>query len=101
MAKKVDTKSVDYYKQIRSKHVKGADGYGKKVTPLREKLIEQNGGKDPGYNVVAAHTKPGPHPGDKGDDIRGKFKSRRKNSSEAGKLRVARMRKKLRAGKDS
>jgi hypothetical protein len=96
MTKKVDTKSTDYYKQVRSKFVKGADGYGKKVTPLREKLLAANGGKDPGYNVVAAHHKPGPHPGEKGDDIRGKFKSRKENSSEAGKLRAARARKHLR-----
>ena len=93
-----DTKSTDYYKQVRSKYVKGADGYGKKVTPLREKLIARNGGKDPGYNVVAAHDSPGPHPGDKGKDIKGKFKSRRENSSEAGKLRVRRLRRKMRGG---
>lgn len=95
-----DTKSTDYYKQIRSKYVKGADGYGKKVTPLREKLIARNGGKDPGYNTVAAHTKPGPHPGDKGDDIKGKFKSRRENSSEAGKLRATRLKGRIRDRKE-
>jgi len=90
------TKTTDYYKQVRSKYVKGADGYGKKVTPLRERLIARNGGKDPGKDVVAAHTKPGPHPGDSGDDVRGRFESREKNSADAGKLRAERVRARLR-----
>jgi hypothetical protein len=73
------------YHLVRSKHVKGKDGYGKLVIEAREKLMDANGGKDPGPDVVAAHYKPGAHFEKGGGKAR--FLSRGMNTSESNKLR--------------
>ena len=48
------------YNMVRSKVVKGKDGYGKVVSVAREKLMQRLG-KDPGEDVVAAHKNGGSH----------------------------------------
>lgn len=74
------------YRRVRSKHVKGPDGYGKVILEAREKLIEKNGGKDPGPNTVAAHYTPGPH-FEKGGG-RARWKTRGENSAESNRARA-------------
>lgn len=68
------------YKMVRSKFVKGKDGYGKVITAAREQLLKSNGGKDPGPDVVAAHKNFGAH---HGDDQISKWKSRAWNTAES------------------
>ena len=70
------------YKMVRSKVVKGPDGYGKVITKAREQLLRKLG-YDPGYNKVAMHEKGGSHHGEKQGKV--KWGSRKENSSDAGK----------------
>jgi len=74
------------YRMTRSKHVKGPDGYGKVISVAREKMISNNGGKDPGYNVTANHTTGGSHHEKDG----GKFRkgTRAQNTAESNKARA-------------
>lgn len=74
------------YKLVRSKHVKGPDGYGKIMSLARENLIHKNGGKDPGKDVVAAHYEPGAH--FEKDGGKARFKSRGWNTSSSNKMRA-------------
>lgn len=48
------------YSMVRSKIVKGKDGYGKVVSKARETLMEKLG-RDPGVDVVAEHKTGGSH----------------------------------------
>ena len=79
-----DTAKGKGYKLMRSKHVKGKDGYGKIVQADREKHMDKNGGKDPGPNKVIAHKSAGSHkkPGDSYE-----VKTRGENTAESNKLR--------------
>jgi len=72
------------YKLVRSKHLKGADGYGRIVQADREAHLDKNGGKDPGKNKVIAHKTAGAHktPGDSAE-----LKTRGENTAESNKLR--------------
>lgn len=74
------------YRMVRSKHLKGPDGYGRVISLAREKLIEKNGGKDPGENMVAAHFEPGAH--FEKDGGKARFKTRGWNTGEANKMRA-------------
>lgn len=74
------------YRMVRSKHLKGPDGYGRVISLAREKLIEKNGGKDPGENMVAAHFEPGAH--FEKDGGKARFKTRGWNTGEANRLRA-------------
>lgn len=74
------------YKRVRSKFLKGPDGYGRVIIEAREKLLEKNGGKDPGRNVVAAHYEPGAH-FEKGGG-RARWKTRGENTGESNRLRA-------------
>jgi len=76
------------YDMVRSKYVKGPDGYGAVISELREKLLAKSGGKDPGRNVVAMHKYPGEHRGDGAKDLMGKFGSRGKNTADSNRLRA-------------
>lgn len=73
------------YKLVRSKHLKGKDGYGRIMIEAREKLLDANGGKDPGPNVVAAHYKPGAHFEKGGGKAR--WMSRGKNTAQSNQAR--------------
>ncbi len=74
------------YKQVRSKISMGKDGYGKSVTVAREKLMQKLG-RDPGPNVVAAHSSFGSHfGGDK--DQASKFATRGWNTAESNMNRA-------------
>lgn len=75
-----------YGKEVRSKFVKGKDGYGKVITKAREALIARNGGKDPGYNIVAAHLTPGSHFEKDGGAAR--KATRGENTAESNKMRA-------------
>ena len=68
-----------YYK-VRSKILKGKDGYGRVVTQEREKLLEKFG-KDPGPDVVAMHKSFGAHPSKKIDPWR--VGTRAENTAES------------------
>lgn len=74
------------YKMVRSKNVKGPDGYGKVITKARENMISKGGGKDPGYNVTANHTTGGAHHEEDG----GKFRkgTRAENTAESNRARA-------------
>lgn len=48
------------YNMVRSKVVKGKDGYGKVVSVAREKLMQRLG-RDPGEDMVAEHKNGGSH----------------------------------------
>jgi hypothetical protein len=74
------------YDKVRSKYLKGPDGYGRVISVAREELIKKNGGKDPGKDMVAAHYDPGDHLGEK-DGGRARFKTRGWNTAEANRLR--------------
>lgn len=54
-AKRASDTGRGIYSKIRSKFIKGPDGYGAVISKARENLIAKNGGKDPGPNVVAHH----------------------------------------------
>lgn len=73
------------YRMQRSKYIKGPDGHGAVVTAAREALIAANGGKDPGYNVVAAHDSFGSHHG-KNQDAR--WETRAYNTAESNMHRA-------------
>jgi hypothetical protein len=73
------------YSQVRSKFVKGKDGYGKKISTAREKLIAANGGKDPGKDVVAMHETFGSH---KNGDGKVHWGTRAENTAESNKHRA-------------
>jgi hypothetical protein len=47
--------SKGIYTKVRSRFVKGKDGQKAVITLAREKMIEANGGKDPGPSMVAHH----------------------------------------------
>jgi hypothetical protein len=72
------------YRMMRSKISKDDHGYGKVVSVAREKLMQKLG-KDPGYNVVAAHEKPGSHFEKDGGDI--DMATRAENTAESNKSR--------------
>ncbi len=74
------------YRMVRSKYLKGPDGYGRVISVARENLIKKNGGKDPGEDVVAAHYEPGAHLEKDGGKAR--FKSRGWNTTQANKARA-------------
>lgn len=76
------------YDMVRSKYLKGPDGYGAVISELREKLIAKNGGKDPGVNTVAMHKYPGAHRGKSAKDLMGKFGSRGLNTSDSNRARA-------------
>jgi hypothetical protein len=78
-------KGIGYY-MVRSKFLKGPDGYGRVISKARENLIAKNGGKDPGKDVVAAHLSPGAHLEKSGGAA--KFKTRGENSTESNKWRM-------------
>jgi hypothetical protein len=76
------------YRKVRSKFVKDESGkYGRVVTVAREKLIEKNGGKDPGPDVIAFHTEGGSHWGDKGDD-KAIWSTKAQNTAESNMRRA-------------
>ena len=77
------------YSMVRSKYVKGPDGFGKVITLARETLIGRNGGKDPGRDVVAAHKDFGAHHSKDVKDQEATFKSRSWNTSESNMNRDA------------
>lgn len=84
-----DTAKGVGYRKVRSKYVKGKDGYGKVISELREKLIRENGGKDPGEDTVAMHKYPGTHkPGKGKGNLTGKFGSKSKNTADSNKHRA-------------
>ncbi len=72
------------YRMMRSKIAKDKNGYGKVVSVAREKLMQKLG-KDPGYNVVAAHDKPGSHFEKDGGEFDPATRS--ENTAESNKLR--------------
>jgi hypothetical protein len=74
------------YKKVRSKFVKGPDGYGKVISVAREHLISENKGKDPGKDTVARHLKPGAH--FEKDGGKARWGSRGDNTAESNKWRV-------------
>jgi hypothetical protein len=74
------------YNKVRSKFLKGPDGYGRVISVAREKLLEKSGGKDPGKDVVARHLKPGAH--FEKDGGAAKWGSRGDNTAESNKFRA-------------
>lgn len=82
------------YNMVRSKIVKGKDGFGKVVSVAREKLMRKLG-RDPGEDVVAAHTKSGSHFEKDGGDFR--IASRGENTAESNRAR--KLKEKLKGGK--
>lgn len=84
MAKYHDTGKggAEGYRMVRSKYLKGPDGYGKTITQARENLIAADPQhRDPGPDVVAAHVNPGVH---QGSDQAAKWETRQWNSAEMG-----------------
>ena len=79
------------YDKQRSKHVKGKDGYGKVISVAREKLLDKNGGKDPGPDVVAFHVEGGSHKNGKTDDEKAIWAPKGKNTSESNMRRGGRV----------
>ncbi len=76
------------YTKIRSKFVKGKDGQRAVITLAREKMIEANGGKDPGPNMVAHHTNGSKAGADnKSDDMKFEMVSFGDNVSESNQRR--------------
>jgi hypothetical protein len=84
------------YKLVRSKHLKGKDGYGRLVQADREAHLDKNGGKDPGKDKVIAHKNPGSHktPGD-GYTL----KTRAENTAESNSYRSNLRKRRKDAGK--
>jgi len=79
-----DTAKGKGYKLIRSKHLKGKDGYGRIVQADREKEMDKSNGKKLGKNKVIAHKSPGSHksPGDSYE-----VKTRGENTAESNRIR--------------
>lgn len=72
------------YKLVRSKHLKGSDGYGRIVQADKERHLDNNGGRDIGKDKVIAHKSAGSHK-TPGDDYT--VKTRGENTAESNKLR--------------
>jgi hypothetical protein len=72
------------YNMVRSKVVKGKDGYGKVVSVAREKLMERLG-RDPGPDTVAAHEKGGSHFEKDGGDF--DIATRAENTAQSNRAR--------------
>lgn len=87
------SKGVGYHK-VRSKYLKGPDGYGRVISVDRERLLARLKGKDPGKDVVVQHKKPGPHLSKTGEPF--KIGTRGENTAESNRLR-ARLRKRRHA----
>lgn len=79
-----DTAKGKGYKLVRSKHLKGKDGYGRIVQKDRESYLDKNGGKDPGKDKVIAHDSPGSH---KKPGSGYKLKTRGENTAESNSIR--------------
>lgn len=90
-AKEDNPSGSEYYKMVRSKTVKGPDGYGKVISVDREKMINKLG-KDPGKNTVVMHKKFGIHKNPKGEDF--KIGTRAENTAESNKNRAKKGKKK-------
>ena len=73
------------YKMVRSKTVKGADGYGKVISESRSRLIDKLG-RDPGKDIVAMHEEPGDHKFDKNGG-KAKFGTRSQNTADSNRFR--------------
>ena len=82
------------YNMVRSKIVKGKDGYGKVVSAARERMMEKLG-RDPGYNTVAAHDRGGSHFEKNGGEF--DVASRAENTAESNRAR--KLKNKLKEGK--
>lgn len=72
------------YNMVRSKIVDGKDGYGKVVSVARERMMQKLG-RDPGYNVVAAHDHGGSHFEKDGGEF--DVSTRAENTSESNRAR--------------
>lgn len=82
------------YRMVRSKISKDENGYGKVVSVARERMMQKLG-KDPGYNIVAAHDHSGSHfekDGGEADPA-----TRAENTSDSNRLR--KLKKKLKEAK--
>jgi len=81
------------YHLVRSKILKGKDGYGKVISVDREKMVKKLG-RDPGPDVVVQHKEGGAHKDKDGDDF--KIGTRSENTAESNKARAKKVRARLR-----
>lgn len=75
------------YDKTRSKFLKDKNGYGRVIAVAREQLLEKNGGKDPGSNVVAFHVEGGPHANGNTNDEKAIWATKGQNTAESNMRR--------------
>jgi hypothetical protein len=83
------------YDKVRSKFVKGKDGYGAVIAVARERLLAKNGGKDPGSDMVAFHVEGGSHRNGKSNDEKAIWASKGDNSRESNYRRGGKSKKEI------
>ena len=80
------------YDKQRSKFLKDPKtGYGRVISVAREKLLEKNGGEDPGPDVVAFHIEGGSHKNGKTEDEKAIWATKGQNTSESNMRRAGRV----------